>query len=143
MWIGMLSRGWDAVSLVLSVRGPMCERVQCCLGWRNEKIELQDSAFEADEGESEINHGTIGCHTSDEPATISLAAGLALAGPCVYQPLTKPSPNQVRTDINYPVGFMDVISIEKSDEHFRLMYDAKGRFVLHRCVSRRFLFFPE
>jgi len=27
---------------------------------------------------------------------------------------------------------MDVISIEKSDEHFRLMYDAKGRFILHR-----------
>jgi len=38
---------------------------------------------------------------------------------------------KVRTDSNYPVGFMDVVSIEKSDEHFRLLYDAKGRFMLH------------
>lgn len=45
---------------------------------------------------------------------------------------------KVRTDVNYPVGFMDVISIEKSDEHFRLMYDAKGRFVLHRLNSKAY-----
>jgi len=43
---------------------------------------------------------------------------------------------KVRTDSNYPVGFMDVISIEKTDEHFRMMYDAKGRFVLHRLNSK-------
>merc|ERR1712064_64942 len=43
---------------------------------------------------------------------------------------------KVRTDVNYPVGFMDVISLEKSDEHFRLMYDAKGRFVLHRLNNK-------
>merc|ERR1712125_161132 len=45
---------------------------------------------------------------------------------------------KVRTDSNYPVGFMDVISIEKTDEHFRMMYDAKGRFVLHRLNSKNF-----
>merc|ERR1712072_454236 len=45
---------------------------------------------------------------------------------------------KVRTDINYPVGFMDVVSIEKSDEHFRLLYDAKGRFVLHRLNNKNF-----
>jgi len=45
---------------------------------------------------------------------------------------------KVRTDINYPVGFMDVVSIEKSDEHFRLMYDAKGRFILHRLNSKAY-----
>merc|ERR1711998_5494 len=45
---------------------------------------------------------------------------------------------KVRTDINYPVGFMDVISLEKSDEHFRLLYDAKGRFVLHRLNNKNF-----
>jgi len=38
---------------------------------------------------------------------------------------------KVRTDINYPCGFMDVISVPKSGEHFRLLYDVKGRFVLH------------
>ncbi|KAF7370406.1 40S ribosomal protein S4 [Mycena sanguinolenta] len=31
--------------------------------------------------------------------------------------------NKVRTDPTYPAGFMDVISIEKSGEHFRLLYD--------------------
>merc|ERR1712146_665955 len=43
---------------------------------------------------------------------------------------------KVRTDSNYPCGFMDVISIEKTDEHFRMMYDAKGRFVLHRLNNK-------
>lgn len=39
---------------------------------------------------------------------------------------------RVRTDINYPAGFMDVIEIAKTDERFRLLYDVKGRFTLHR-----------
>jgi len=46
---------------------------------------------------------------------------------------------KVRTDVNYPCGFMDVISIEKTDEHFRMMYDAKGRFVLHRLTGNKAL----
>jgi len=44
--------------------------------------------------------------------------------------------HKVRTDINYPAGFQDVISIEKTDEHFRLLYDTKGRFVLHRITAK-------
>ncbi|CAH8494262.1 unnamed protein product [Dicrocoelium dendriticum] len=39
---------------------------------------------------------------------------------------------KVRTDKKYPAGFMDVISIEKTNEHFRLIYDIKGRFAIHR-----------
>jgi len=39
--------------------------------------------------------------------------------------------HKVRTDLNYPAGFMDVLSIKKTGEHFRLLYDTKGRFVLH------------
>jgi len=39
---------------------------------------------------------------------------------------------KVRTDYNYPAGFMDVVELEKSDDRFRLLYDTKGRFVLHR-----------
>jgi len=35
---------------------------------------------------------------------------------------------KTRTDLKYPAGFMDVISIEKSDEYFRLVYDIRGRF---------------
>jgi small subunit ribosomal protein S4e len=39
---------------------------------------------------------------------------------------------KVRTDTNYPAGFMDVVSIPKTDEHFRILYDTKGHFILHR-----------
>lgn len=39
---------------------------------------------------------------------------------------------KVRTDKTYPVGFMDTVTIPKTDEHFRLVYDSKGRFVVHR-----------
>jgi small subunit ribosomal protein S4e len=39
---------------------------------------------------------------------------------------------KVRTDINYPAGFQDVIRIAKTDEQFRLLYDVKGRYILHR-----------
>jgi len=39
---------------------------------------------------------------------------------------------KVRTDVCFPAGFMDVISIEKTGEFFRLLYDVKGRFVCHR-----------
>jgi ribosomal protein S4E len=39
---------------------------------------------------------------------------------------------KVRSDHNYPAGFMDIVTMEKSNDRFRLMYDTKGRFVLHR-----------
>merc|ERR1712226_1438267 len=39
---------------------------------------------------------------------------------------------KVRTDKTYPTGFMDVITIEKTAENFRLIYDVKGRFTVHR-----------
>jgi len=42
--------------------------------------------------------------------------------------------NKVRTDKTYPAGFMDVVSLEKSGEHFRLLYDVKGRFTIHRIT---------
>jgi len=37
---------------------------------------------------------------------------------------------KVRTDATYPAGFGDVITIEKTNENFRLLYDTKGRFAL-------------
>ncbi|KAI5475424.1 hypothetical protein MNV49_001414 [Pseudohyphozyma bogoriensis] len=43
--------------------------------------------------------------------------------------------NKIRTDETYPAGFQDVISIEKSGEHFRLLYDIKGRFAIHRITA--------
>ena len=42
---------------------------------------------------------------------------------------------KVRTEINYPTGFMDVIEIPQSDDRLRVMYDTKGRFVLHKISS--------
>ncbi|ELU11454.1 hypothetical protein CAPTEDRAFT_152725 [Capitella teleta] len=42
--------------------------------------------------------------------------------------------NKVRTDKTYPAGFMDVISIERTNENFRLIYDVKGRFAVHRIT---------
>lgn len=58
---------------------------------------------------------------------------------------------KVRTDPNYPAGFMgmfshvyhnfdywqllDVITIEKTGEFFRLIYDVKGRFTIHRITG--------
>jgi len=42
---------------------------------------------------------------------------------------------KLKTEKCYPVGFMDVIDIDKTDEHFRLVYDAKGRFTVHRITA--------
>jgi len=39
---------------------------------------------------------------------------------------------KVRSDFNYPVGFMDVVSIDKSEERYRVLYDTKGRFILNK-----------
>ncbi|CAK9295483.1 unnamed protein product [Gordionus sp. m RMFG-2023] len=41
---------------------------------------------------------------------------------------------KVRTDPTFPAGFMDVITIEKTGENFRLIYDTKGRFAIHRIT---------
>ena len=42
---------------------------------------------------------------------------------------------KVRTESTYPTGFMDVITIEKTGEHFRLLFDTKGRFTIHRISA--------
>lgn len=42
---------------------------------------------------------------------------------------------KVRTDTTYPAGLMDVISLEKTGEHFRLVYDVKGRYAIHRITE--------
>jgi small subunit ribosomal protein S4e len=43
---------------------------------------------------------------------------------------------QVRRDHRFPLGNMDVVSIEKTNEHFRILLDAKGRFVPHRIDAK-------
>jgi len=39
---------------------------------------------------------------------------------------------KIRTDPTFPTGFMDVVTIEETKEDFRLLYNVKGRFQLHR-----------
>jgi len=39
---------------------------------------------------------------------------------------------KARTDCKYPAGFMDVVGMDKTNEYFRLLYDVRGRFTLHR-----------
>ena len=36
----------------------------------------------------------------------------------------------------FPAGFMDVIQIEKTGENFRLIYDVKGRYTIHRITNQ-------
>lgn len=43
--------------------------------------------------------------------------------------------NKVRRDPHYPLGFQDVLSVEKVGEHYRMLYDMKGRLVLHKIDS--------
>jgi len=37
---------------------------------------------------------------------------------------------KVRTDTNYPAGYMDTVSIDKTGQHFRLLLDTKGRYAI-------------
>jgi len=39
---------------------------------------------------------------------------------------------KVRRDPRFPLGIMDVVTIEKTNENFRILLDTKGRFLPHR-----------
>jgi small subunit ribosomal protein S4e len=39
---------------------------------------------------------------------------------------------KIRTDSNFPLGFMDVIALDKTKDNYRMLYDTKGRFVIHK-----------
>jgi small subunit ribosomal protein S4e len=43
--------------------------------------------------------------------------------------------HKIRTDLNFPTGFMDIVSIDKTGDTFRILFDTKGRFVLHRVPT--------
>merc|ERR1712199_122072 len=42
---------------------------------------------------------------------------------------------KIRKDPRYPLGNMDVVSIERTKENFRILYDVKGRFQPHRIEA--------
>lgn len=41
---------------------------------------------------------------------------------------------KIRKDHKYPVGFMDVLTILKTKQNYRLLYDSKGKFGLHKIT---------
>lgn len=43
---------------------------------------------------------------------------------------------KTRRDHRFPVGFQDVVSVAKTSEHFRMLYDTKGRFMPHRIDEK-------
>jgi small subunit ribosomal protein S4e len=42
---------------------------------------------------------------------------------------------KVRTDTNFPAGFQDIVTIDKTNENFRLLFDTKGRYAVHRITA--------
>ena len=48
--------------------------------------------------------------------------------------------NKVRRDHRFPLGFMDVVSIEKTGEFFRMLYDIKGRYIAHKIDGKEAVF---
>lgn len=42
---------------------------------------------------------------------------------------------KIRTDPRFPVGFMDVLTLVKSKERFRVLFDTKGRYILNKIDS--------
>ncbi|OAG29205.1 small subunit ribosomal protein S4e [Nematocida displodere] len=42
---------------------------------------------------------------------------------------------KVRTDKNYPAGFMDVVSIPKIHEHYRILYNVSKKFCLQKITQ--------
>jgi len=39
---------------------------------------------------------------------------------------------KVRRDHGYPLGVMDILTIDKAGESYRVLIDTKGRFKLHK-----------
>lgn len=44
--------------------------------------------------------------------------------------------NRVRTDMNFPTGFQDVISLPKAKSAYRVLFDTKGRYVLQKVQGK-------
>jgi small subunit ribosomal protein S4e len=44
--------------------------------------------------------------------------------------------NKIRRDPRFPLGIMDVMTIDKTGENFRILYDVKGRFQAHKIDAK-------
>jgi len=43
---------------------------------------------------------------------------------------------KIRRDPRYPLGINDVVSIDKTNKHYRILIDTKGRFIPHKIDSK-------
>jgi|TARA_B110000305_G_C19342736_1_gene590019 small subunit ribosomal protein S4e len=43
---------------------------------------------------------------------------------------------KIRRDPKFPLGQMDVVTIERTNQHFRILMDVKGRFLPHKIDSK-------
>jgi small subunit ribosomal protein S4e len=43
---------------------------------------------------------------------------------------------KIRRDPRFPLGIMDVVTIERTGEFFRILYDVKGRFQAHKIDAK-------
>ncbi len=48
--------------------------------------------------------------------------------------------NKIRRDHRYPTGFMDVVTIPKTGESFRMLLNVKGKFVPHKISGKEVTF---
>jgi len=48
--------------------------------------------------------------------------------------------NKIRRDPRFPLGIMDVVTIEKTGEQFRILYDTKGRYQAHKIDAKEAAF---
>jgi len=44
--------------------------------------------------------------------------------------------HKIRRDPSYPLGIMDVVTIDKTGENFRLLYDTKGKYQAHKIDDK-------
>jgi len=44
--------------------------------------------------------------------------------------------NKIRRDPRFPLGIMDVVTLEKAGEHYRILYDVKGRYQAHKIDAK-------
>lgn len=43
---------------------------------------------------------------------------------------------KIRRDPKYPLGIMDVVTIDKTGESFRILFDVKGRYQAHKIDAK-------
>jgi small subunit ribosomal protein S4e len=48
--------------------------------------------------------------------------------------------NKIRRDPRFPLGIMDVVSIAKTEENFRILFDTKGRYQAHKIDAKEATF---